>query len=99
MDQSQTLLSLISTERTIILQKCISAIPITLGKGGRPKLAPMAMLPEGAALEICGNGFNELTVTAHWAGKSYFVFRQDIRPARKSSGSERLHIGVMRQGA
>jgi hypothetical protein len=57
------------------------------------------MLPEGAALEICGDGFNELTVSAHWAGKSYFVFLQDIRPARKPSGSERLHVGVMRQGA
>jgi hypothetical protein len=99
MDQSQTPRSLISTERTVVLQKCISAIPISFGKGGRPTIAPMAMLPEGAALEICGDGLNELTVTAHWAGKSYFVFRQDIRPSRKPSGSERLHIGVMRQGS
>jgi hypothetical protein len=62
-------------------------------------MAPIAMLPEGAALEICGDGFDESTVRAQWAGRPYFVFRQDLCPAPKPNGSERLHIGVMRQRA
>ena len=99
MDQNQIPLDFIPTERTVVLQKCISAIPVTLGKEGGPKMAPMAMLPKGAALEICGDGFNELTLTAQWAGQCYFVFLQDLRPARRPSGSERLHIGVTRQSA
>ena len=84
---------------TVVLQKCVSAIPITLGRDGRSEMAPMAMLPEGAALHICGDGFDEMTVRAQWAGQAYYIFCQDLLPPRKPSASERLYPAVMRQRA
>lgn len=99
MNQSQRPFGSIPMEGMVVLQKCVSAIPITLGKDGQSEMAPIAMLPEGAALQICGDGFDDLTVRAQCEGQAYFVFRQDVCPARKPNGSERLHLGIMRQGA
>jgi hypothetical protein len=98
-DHSEVPFSLPPIEGTVVLQKCVSAIPITLGKNGKTEMAPIAMLPEGAALQICGDGFDEMTVRAQWAGQAYYVFCQDLRPSRKPSGSERFRPAVMRQGA
>lgn len=99
MDHNEVRFSYPPIEGTVILQKCVSAIPITLGKDGKSEMAPMATLPDGAALQICGDGFDETTVRALWAGQAYFVFCQDLRPPRKPSASERVRPAVMRQGA
>ena len=99
MDHNEVRFSFPPIDGTVVLQKCVSAIPITLGRDGRSEMAPMAMLPEGAALQICGNGFDDMTVRAHWAGQTYYIFCQDLLPPRKPNASERLYPAVMRQRA
>jgi hypothetical protein len=93
----------IPIEGTVVLPRCASAIPIAVRDDGDVEMGPIAMLPEGASLQICGDGFDELTVRVRWAGQAYFVFRQDLRCARKPSGSEQaseqLYLDVMHRGA
>lgn len=99
MEFSQLPSSFIPTDGLVVLQRCISAFPIAVGKDGKSEMAPIATLPEGAVLHAFGEGFDESTVRVRWAGQSYFVFRQDLRPVRKPNGKERTHLDVMRQGA
>lgn len=99
MESSRLPSSFMPTDGTVVLQRCVSAFPLAVGKDGKSEMAPIAMLPEGAVLEAVGEGFDELTVRARWAGQSYFVFRQDLRPVRKPSGKEQIRLDVMRQGA
>jgi len=47
----------------------------------------ITQLPEGAELELCGEGFNERTVRVRWAEGFYFVFLQDLDVARTMSAS------------
>jgi len=35
-------------------------------------------LPEGAEVDLCGEGFNERTVKVQWHGEFFFVFLQDL---------------------
>jgi hypothetical protein len=45
---------------------------------GRFKLGPLAQLEPGTPLEICGDGYNEITVKVKWLAETFFVFRQDL---------------------
>lgn len=43
--------------------------------GGRFKLGPLAQLEPGSPLEICGDGYNEITVKVKWLAETFFVLR------------------------
>jgi hypothetical protein len=57
---------------------CIPAIPITSGVDGPVELGPITQLPQAARLQVCGMGFNDLTVKVWWEGRYYFVFLEDL---------------------
>lgn len=56
----------------------ISAIPIVAAEDGKRRLGTITQLPQGAELEISGEGFNDRTVKVRWHNSFYFVFRDDI---------------------
>jgi hypothetical protein len=75
-------------ERAYCLSKNIAAIQVLPADGpGEPRLGMITQLPEGAELELCGEGFNERTVRVRWAEGFYFVFLQDLDVARTMSAS------------
>jgi hypothetical protein len=61
-----------------LLAKNISAIELNGIEGGKARLGPVLQLPNGAQLDVCGEGFNEKTVKIRLNGKYYFVFRSDL---------------------
>jgi len=56
----------------------ISALRQLPDARGRFKLGPLAQLEPGTPLEICGDGYNEITVKVKWLAETFFVFRQDL---------------------
>jgi hypothetical protein len=56
----------------------ISAIPVLAAENGKRRLGTIMQLPQGAELQICGDGFNDRTVEVRWRDSCYFVFRDDI---------------------
>lgn len=60
------------------LSKVIAAINIRETEDGHTRMGLIAQLPQGAQLEICGEGFNERTVKVRWKNQFYFVFLQDV---------------------
>jgi hypothetical protein len=63
----------------ITVSRNIAAIQIERAEDGQEKLGVISQLPQGAALDICGEGFNSRTVKVGWRGQHYFVFIQDLR--------------------
>jgi hypothetical protein len=45
------------------------------------RLGRISRIPEGACLDICGDGYNDRTVKVRWQGQIYFVLRQDLEAA------------------
>jgi hypothetical protein len=62
----------------ITLSKVIAAINIEQTENGHTHLGLIGQLPQGAHLEVCGEGFNERTLKVRWEGRHYFVFVQDL---------------------
>jgi hypothetical protein len=60
------------------LAKNIAAIELNGIEGGKARLGPVLQLPDGAQLDVCGEGFNDKTVKIRSNGKYYFVFRSDL---------------------
>ncbi len=56
----------------------ISALRQIPNAGGGVRLGPLAQLEPGTPLEICGDGYNEITVKVKWRAETFFVFRQDL---------------------
>jgi len=64
--------------RTIILSKKIAAIGAALNEDGKIRMGVISQLPDGANLEVCGDGFNDRTIKVRWQEQFYFVFMQDV---------------------
>jgi hypothetical protein len=65
--------------RVYSLSKNIAGIQVLpAADAGEPRLGMITQLPQGAELEVCGEGFNERTVRVRWAEGFYFVFLQDL---------------------
>ena len=64
-----------------ILPKTTSAIQIIPDGCGRIRMGTLLRLPEGAQVEINGEGFDERTVRIAWEGNSYYAFREDLEAA------------------
>ena len=61
------------------LSRNVSAIQVTSSMDGRAQLGTIMQLPEGAQVEICGDGFNDQTVKVRCEGSFYFIFLEDIQ--------------------
>ena len=62
----------------IVLSKNISAIQVLFDEIGRRRMGTLIQLPEGAALEVCGEGFDPKTVKVSWEGAVYYVFLAEL---------------------
>jgi len=63
------------------LSRIIPAFELHPEINGQSKLGTISRLPDGALLEVCGEGFNNRTVKVRMGGKYYFVFRSDLPKA------------------
>jgi hypothetical protein len=62
-----------------LLPKNTSAIQTFQDGEGRLRMGTLIQLPEGAKVEMCGDGFDGRTARITWEGVSYFIFRDDIQ--------------------
>jgi hypothetical protein len=78
----------ITEPRVYCLSKNIAGIQVLPAVGvGEPRLGMITQLPQGAELELCGEGFNDRTIRVRWAEGFYFVFLQDLEIQRTKSAS------------
>jgi hypothetical protein len=63
---------------TYVLSRNISAIQVIPEGSGRMRLGTIHQLPDGAEVEICGEGFNDRTKKVFWEGGFYYVFTEDL---------------------
>jgi hypothetical protein len=61
-----------------LLPRNISAIQTFQDDEGRLRMGTLIQLPEGAKVEMIGDGFDGRTARISWEGVSYFIFREDI---------------------
>jgi hypothetical protein len=74
----------ISMERAYTLPRSVPAIQILPTEDGeRTRLGLITQLPQGAEIEMRGPGFSDRTVNVRCSGASYFVFLEDLEPAKK----------------
>lgn len=62
-----------------LLPKNTSAIQTFQDGEGRLRMGTLIQLPEGAKVEMSGDGFDGRTARITWEGVSYFIFRDDIQ--------------------
>lgn len=64
-----------------VLPKNTSAIQIIPGGYDHSRLGTLLHLPEGARVEVNGEGFDDRTVRVAWEGNGYYVFLEDLENA------------------
>ena len=64
-----------------VLPKNTSAIQIIPDGYDRIRMGTLLQLPEGARVEINGEGFDDRTVRIAWEGTCYYAFREDLDAA------------------
>ena len=62
-----------------VLPKNTSAIQIIPDGYDRIRMGTLLQLPEGARVEINGEGFDDRTVRIAWEGSCYYAFREDLQ--------------------
>lgn len=60
------------------LSQSIAVIRFVADESGGIHSGGLSELPKGAEVDLCGDGFNERTVTVRWRGEFFFVYRQDL---------------------
>jgi hypothetical protein len=71
-----------------VLPKNTPAIQIIPDGYDRIRMGTLLQLPEGAQVEINGEGFDDRTVRIAWEGNCYYAFREDLE------GAERFKVGT-----
>ena len=66
-----------------VLPKNTSAIQIIPDGYDRIRMGTLLQLPEGARVEIKGEGFDDRTVRIAWEGSSYYAFREDLESGER----------------
>lgn len=66
-------------EKRYCLTKNAPAIQITPDGNGKLRLGTLVRLPEGAEVEICGEGFDRQTAKVVWEGANFYVFLDDLQ--------------------
>jgi hypothetical protein len=70
--------------RVYVLPKIVSAIQILPSdESGSIRLGLLTQLPEGAEIEIGGQGFNDSTIRVKCGSASYFVFLDELDLVKK----------------
>ncbi len=64
--------------RSCRLSNSIAVIRLVSDERGGIHSAGLSELPKGAKVDVCGEGFNERTVTVRWRDEFFFVYRQDL---------------------
>jgi hypothetical protein len=64
-----------------VLPQNTSAIQIIPDGYDRIRMGTLLQLPEGAHVEINGEGFDDRTVRVSWEGNCYYIFREDLEAA------------------
>ncbi|MFL6449716.1 MAG: hypothetical protein ACJ746_18850 [Bryobacteraceae bacterium] len=62
-----------------LLPKNTSAIQAFPDGEGRLRMGTLIQLPQGAKVEMSGDGFDGRTARITWEGVCYFIFRDDIQ--------------------
>ncbi|MBV8833844.1 MAG: hypothetical protein JO217_13975 [Acidobacteriaceae bacterium] len=70
--------------KSFVLSRNISGIQVICDEMGRRRMGTLVQLPEGAGLQICGEGFDANTVKIVWEGGTYYVFLADLEPAAET---------------
>jgi hypothetical protein len=73
-----------SRNRHYGLAKNAPAMQVIPDGSGKLRMGTLIRLPDGAEVELCGEGFNDRTAKVHWAGATYYVFLDDLQ---STSGS------------
>jgi len=68
-------------KKFFVLPKNTSAIQIIPDGYDRIRMGTLLQLPEGARVEINGEGFDNRTVRIAWEGNCYYAFREDLEAA------------------
>lgn len=66
------------------LTKNAPAMQIVPDGTGKLRMGALIRLPDGAEVEICGEGFDDRTTKVLWEGSTYYVFRDDLQLNRYS---------------
>jgi hypothetical protein len=67
------------TKTFYLLPKNTSAIQAFQDGEGRLRMGTLIQLPQGAKVEMSGDGFDGRTARISWEGVCYFIFRDDIQ--------------------
>lgn len=67
------------TKTFYLLPKNTSAIQAFQDGDGRLRMGTLIQLPQGAKVEMNGDGFDGRTARIVWEGVCYFIFRDDIQ--------------------
>ena len=87
-----------SFEGSYTLAKKIPALQIVVAPDGCARAGSVMQLPQGAQIQVYGEGFNERTVKVRWEESYFFVFVQDLDVSR-SSAPEPVQSRRMAAGA
>ena len=61
-----------------VLPRDVAAIQVIPDGVGRIRLGTIVKLPEGADVDVCGEGFNDRTKKVCWQGGFYYIFAEDL---------------------
>lgn len=70
--------SIDTNARCFTLRNEITALRLCRPPKARYDSAVLSELPKGAALIVCGAGFNHRTIRVNWQNDSYYVFERDL---------------------
>lgn len=61
------------------LAKNAPAMQVIPDGSGKLRIGTLIRLPDGAEVQVCGEGFDNLTAKVVWEGSTYYVFRDDLQ--------------------
>lgn len=67
-----------------LLHHSISALRVITESDGKNRIGLLTQLPRNAEIEICGEGFDDRTVTVRLGDSLYFAFRADVQMRNES---------------
>jgi hypothetical protein len=68
-----------SSNKHFGLAKNAPAMQLMPDGSGKLRMGTLIRLPEGAEVELCGEGFNDRTAKVQWQGATYYVFLDDLQ--------------------
>ncbi len=82
MEVINTPMAMDARETRFSLAKNAPAMQVSPDASGKLRLGALVRLPDGAEVQVCGEGFDDRTTKVTWEGSTYYVFRDDLEMAR-----------------